>query len=324
MDKPQIETLSREISAVCSGGLAARLRFRGRSAQVRRREKRRLVLELLQRFGSTDPSVIARLLGASRSTLYKTIVQLESEGLIQPVPVEGCLTTIYILTESGRAEAEVENGPHLVPDDYGWCEAWARAPVYPSKLPISHIPHDHLTQHIALDLIEHRQALADEARAAGFVVDSYRSGIDEVGIEYVPARTLQKNTPQEVGVLTKIPDLVLGLDMNTGRPGAIIAVEVQQTYQRDDEVSMDLSRYAQEMGERNTRLFKVIYASTRPSILKFYESKMAPNLGFWAPRLDGKGYFNDADKPTPATPKIIERFEFRDISKLHKIYYPGS
>lgn len=325
MDKPQSETLSREISAACSAGLAARLQFQGRAAKTRQQDKRSKILEWMQRFGSTDQSVIGRLLGVSRSAAYKTIQQLEvSERLIQPVPVDGCLAKIYILTEAGRAEAEVTNGPHLIADGYEWCEVWARAPIYPSKLAISHIQHDHLVQHIALDLIEQRQALADEARAAEFWVDGYRFGIDEVGIEYLPSRTIQKAPPQHVGVITKVPDLVLGLDINSGFPMAIVAVEVQQTYQREDDALIDLSRYAQEMGGKRTWLFKVIYASTRPALLKFYRSKMTPQLGFWAPNAAGTGYYEDTDRPSPATPKIIERFEFRDISRLHKIYYPGA
>lgn len=325
MDEPQQKKLDSKISAACSAVRAERLRFQGRSAQVRRRDKRSKILQWMQRFGSIDQSIIERLLGVGRSASYKTIQQLEvAEKLIQRVPVDGCLAKIYILTEAGRAEAEVANGPHLVADGYEWCEVWARAPIYPSKLAISHIQHDHLAQHIALDLIEHRQALADEARKKEFFVNGYGFGIDENGFDYVPSRTIQKSGPAQVGVTTKVPDLVFGLDLSSLYPGALIAVEIQQTYQRDDEILIDLSRYAQEMGGKQTKLFKVIYASTRPALLEFYKSKMTSQLGFWTPNAAGTGYCQDTDRPSPATPKIIERFEFRDIRRLHKIYYPGA
>lgn len=324
METTQKETLSSEISAICSAGSAKRLRFQGRAARARQQDKRSQILEWMQRFGSTDQSIIERLLGISRSAAYKTIQQLEAtEKLIQCVPVDGCLAKIYILTAAGRAEAEVANGPHLEPDDYAWCYGWARAPIYPSKLPISHIQHDHLVQHIALDLIEHRQTLTEEARKAEFFVDSYGFGIDEIGYDYVPSRTIQKSGLPQVGIRTKVPDLVFGLDLSSGFPSALIAVEVQQMYQSEDDASADLSRYAQEMGNKQTWLFKVIYASTRPALLKYYQSKMTPQLGFWAPNAAGNGYYENTDRPSPATPKIIERFEFRDISHLHKIYYPG-
>lgn len=326
MDEPQKKKLDGEISAACSGDRAERLRFRGQEAQARRRDKRRAILGWLQRFGSTDVSIVARLLGASRSAAYKTMQQLASEKLIQPVPVDGCLATIYILTENGLAEAEVHGGSrtNCEDDGYDWLGVWAPVPVYPSRLAISHLQHDHLVQHVALDLIERRQALADQAKKAFFMVGSYGFSIDEEGFDYVPSRTIQRATPANVGVKTKVPDLVFGLNLNEGFPGAIIAVEVQQTYQRGDEASVDLSRYAQEIGGRNTRLFKVIYASTRPTVLAYYKARMTPELGFWAAKLNGLGYFKDETKPSPATPEIIERFEFRDISKLHKIYYPGA
>lgn len=323
VNQRQNENLTSGTSAASSAGLTTRLRYQGSAAQARRIEKRRLVLGWLQRFGSTDQSVIMRLLGVSRSGSYQTLRQLEAAKLIQRVPVDGCVAAIYILTASGRAESEIDNGPHLVDSGMGWCELWARAPVHPSKLPISHIQHDHLVQHVTLDLVGHRQVLADAAREAGFIVDTYGLGIDDAGFDYVPSRTVRKATLKDVGVNTKVPDLVLGLGLQGGLPGAIIAVEVQQTYQSGEEAEADLSRYCQEMSQSGTRLFKVIYASSRPAVLDYYRQRMTPSLGFWVPKTEKSGYTKVTGRPSPATPEIVERFEFRDISRLHRAYYSG-
>ena len=148
--------------------------------------------------------------------------------------------------------------------------------MHPSRLPISHIQHDHLVQHVTLDLVGQRQVLDDAAREAELIVDTYAPGIDDSGFDYVPSRTIRKTALKDIGVNTKIPDLVLGLGLQGGLPRAIIAVEA--------------SRLTSPAGK-----------------LKIEKSGCTKAIG----------------RPSPAAPEFVERFEFRDISRLHRAYYSG-
>lgn len=283
-----------------------------------------------------DVYVCMLLLDLKKSGASVTLLRLERKGILQEIPAPHIPSKIYMLTRLGADELLKFIPIH----DY------LRPVIHPSRINTRQIPHDMLAMYLALRLFktsdDHMYFFGGDSY---YPVDTltqknrsfYVKNDTELRVErakwYEKNRNVVSTPRYAVGKLADA--LICYEDLETGKILGSCFIELQESYDKSSNAERNLSHYVRliqsgEMGEypNGDPATTLIYASTRPEILNFYEKKLE-NLNEYRYNYQSKRWERYNTKLDVVTTKngntysLTKYIKFIDLRKIKKRYYYG-